>query len=174
MREITTKVYMYDELSEDVREKVLEKMWDVNVSHEWWDFVYMDAEEIGLEIKEFDLDRGLYCRGKWIAEAKEAADKILEKHGETCETHKDALHFKTESEQTQTKFEQNENYDSEYEEFEDSEEYETACDEFLKVLLEDYRSILQKEYDYLTGREAIEETIRMHEWEFTEDGKIWL
>jgi hypothetical protein len=44
--------------------------------------------------------------------------------------------------------------------------------EFLKSLLEDYRIILSKEYDYLTSRESIIETIEANEYEFDENGNI--
>jgi hypothetical protein len=33
--------------------------------------------------------------------------------------------------------------------------------------------ILEKEYDYLTSDEVIEETLSIHEHKFDKDGKIW-
>ena len=45
-------------------------------------------------------------------------------------------------------------------------------DEFLKSLLEDYSIILQKEYEYQTSEEAIIESIKANDYEFTEDGKL--
>ena len=35
MRIRETKVYPFDELSEDVKEKAIEKLYDINVDHEW-------------------------------------------------------------------------------------------------------------------------------------------
>ncbi len=53
------------------------------------------------------------------------------------------------------------------------EELENDEDEFLKELLEDYRIILQKEYEYQTSEEAIIGTIEANEYEFTQDGKMF-
>ena len=82
---------------------------------------------------------------------------ILENHGENCETYKTAMEYKGRVSTT------------------DEDGYEEETDEgaeFLKSLLEDYRIMLQKEYEYKSSREAIEETIRCNEYEFTEDGKF--
>jgi hypothetical protein len=43
---------------------------------------------------------------------------------------------------------------------------------FLRSLLEDYRIMLQKEYEYLTSEETIIETIEANEYEFTEKGEM--
>ena len=45
--------------------------------------------------------------------------------------------------------------------------------EFLKSILEDYSIILQKEYEYLTSREAVEETIEANDYHFTENGNLF-
>ena len=96
-----TKVYRFDELTEEAKEKAIEKLWDINVDYEWWDCVFEDAKTIGLEITEFDIDRGSYCKGKWIEDAEDAARLILENHGEVCETYKDAINFQAELKQAQ-------------------------------------------------------------------------
>ena len=44
--------------------------------------------------------------------------------------------------------------------------------EYLKSILEDYRIMLSKEYDYLTGKEAIVETILANDYEFSEKGEF--
>jgi len=44
--------------------------------------------------------------------------------------------------------------------------------EFLRSLCEDYRIMLQNEYEYLTSEEAIIETIIANEYEFTEEGEL--
>ena len=58
VREVTFKVYQFDELSEEVKEKVLDDCRFIMVEYfNWWEFVNEDAENIGLEIVEFDLNR---------------------------------------------------------------------------------------------------------------------
>ena len=58
-----TKVYPFDELSEDAKQRALESLFDVNVYYEWWDSTHEDAALIGLKITEFDVDRDSFCRG---------------------------------------------------------------------------------------------------------------
>lgn len=66
--ETTTRtLYQFDELSEKAQEKALEKLWDLNVDHEWWDYITDDIEANG-EVsglycvygKEFDLNSKRY------------------------------------------------------------------------------------------------------------------
>ena len=59
-----------------------------------------------------------------------------------------------------------------YAEYGDPEDLEDLNKEFLRSLCEDYRIILQKEYEYLTSEEAIIETIEVNEYEFTEEGEL--
>ncbi len=45
--------------------------------------------------------------------------------------------------------------------------------EFLKSLLSDYLTMLQTDYNYLTSKEQIIETIESNDYDFTEEGKIY-
>ena len=45
-------------------------------------------------------------------------------------------------------------------------------EEYLHDLQKNYRIMLQKEYEYLTSEKHIIETIKMNEWEFTENGTM--
>ena len=71
MRIKEIKLYKFDELSDEVKEKVIERLWDINVDCDWWDAVFDDAEQIGFEINAFDLDRGRYCKGNFIWSAED-------------------------------------------------------------------------------------------------------
>ena len=53
----TCNVYTFEELSPEGQRKAIERYYDINVDHEWWRYTYDDAEDIGLKITEFDLDR---------------------------------------------------------------------------------------------------------------------
>lgn len=164
MRTIRTKVYKFSELSKAAQETAIEVMNEINVDYDWWESVYEDAENIGLKITGFDIDRGSYCKGDFIISAHEVAANIVRDHGEKCETFKTAQSFLDTVNEIQNKYEELEG--SEYE-----DEMIECEDEFLKSLLEDYRIILSKEYDYLTSEEAIIETIEANEYEFTKDGR---
>lgn len=154
MRTVETKVYPFEELPDEIKEKVVVNMADINVDFEWWDTTYMDAENVGIRLTEFDIGRGSYCRGDFIEDAEEIARKIITVHGPDCETHKTAIEFLghiTEDEDEQAELEA----------------------DFRRSILEDYRIMLQKDYEYLTGEEAIVITIEANEYEFTVDGKIF-
>jgi hypothetical protein len=166
---ITRNLYKFDELSDDAKDKAIEKLWDINVDYDWWQWTYDDAEEIGLKLTGFDLDRGSYCKGEFIDAAEYTAKRIIKNHGDTCETYKDAQNYLKELEIAIAK-NLEENADCDYpEDYLDTEEID---DEFLRNLLEDYRIMLQKEWDYLTSREAIIETIESNDYEFDEDGNL--
>lgn len=161
-----TVVYTFDELNDEQKEKVLNNLYDINVDHEWWDFTYDDALNIGLKIEAFDLDRRSYVEGKFTLSADEVAANIIRDHGEDCETYKTAEAYLDEKNSITIP-------DDDSEEFPEWEDKMLEMDdEFLKSLCEDYRIILQHEYEYLTSREAIIETIKANEYEFDERGEI--
>jgi hypothetical protein len=161
-RTVRTKVYKFSELSDQAKEKAIEKFRNVNVDHEWWESTYEDAENIGLKIKEFDIDRGSYVNGEFMLSAHEVAVNIIRDHGDKCETYKTARTFLEAVNSVEPT---------------EGEEYENKMmeleDEFLKSLCEDYRIILQDSYEYLTSKEAIIESIEANEYEFTKDGKLY-
>jgi hypothetical protein len=172
MKIIETKVYSFDELSPEAQEKALNKLCDLNVNYDWWEFEYEDAERIGLKITGFDLDRGDYCNGEFIHDACYTANKIKEEHGEECETYKTADNFLRERDELVDTAEKDENGD-----FADESDLDDKLDEseedFLKSILEDYLSILKKEYEYRTSKEAVIETIQSNDYAFTEDGELF-
>lgn len=150
-----TKVYPFDELSEDAKEKAIENLASINVDYDWWECTLEDAKNIGIKITELELDRGSYCRGT-VDDAIDTARAILKEHGNTCETWQTAKDF----------------HDAVAKSEEDTEDYESLCEEFTYSILEDYRIILQKEYEYLMSEAAIIETIKINEYEFTENGQL--
>lgn len=173
MRIKETKVYPFGELSDDAKEKAVENLYDINVFHDWWDSIYDDAETVKLKLTEFDIGRGSYCRGEFIEYAKDTADAIIGNHGENCETRQTAEEFIVESVKLYMTYPVKLDDDGDDEnEYDRDKEQETADAEFLRLILEDYRIILQKEYEYLTSEDTIIETIKANEYEFTEDGKL--
>ena len=155
MRIRETKVYSFDELSEDAKQTALGKLSDINVCYEWWDAISEDATRIGLSITEFEFDGGRDCRGDFCKSYEDVAKMILQEHGKECETYKTAKEFLVSSAKAK------------------DDEVVGLEVEFRQSLLEDYRIILQKEYEYLTSEDAVIETIEANEYEFTEDGKIF-
>ena len=175
MREdiVTTTVYTFDELSDSAKQTAISGLCTCNVDYDWWDSTYEDARTIALKITSFDLDRHRQCDGEWQEDAEATARAILENHGESCETWKDAKVFLAELSGCKAIFEAKDDYDYEYEEFNESDEHKELCNEFLKTICEDYSIILQNESEYLQSEEAIIETIQANEWEFTVDGVMY-
>lgn len=168
MRTIKTKVYKFNELTEDAKQKAIEENMEINLMDEWWECEYEDAKQIGLKIKSFDLERNRHAKGEFLLAANEVAQNILNNHGETCETYKTTVRF---MEEWQPIFNDYINEDSEnYESSELEENLLELENEYLESLLEDYSIMLQKQYEYLYSDEAIKETILINEYEFTKEG----
>lgn len=174
MRTIRTKVYKFHELPQEIQSKVIDKHYDINIDYEWWEFIYEDAKNVGIKIREFDIDRGNYCKGEFILGTNEVARKIILEHGKECETYKTAFNFLKEWSNLVEKYSDgiNINIVSEENEWEFDKEADELEKEFINDILEDYRIILQKEYEYLTSYPAIIETICANDYEFTINGEM--
>ena len=167
MRQVTeTKnVYSFEDLktNDELKDKVLENLWDINVDCEWWDCTFWDAKNVGIKLTEFDTGRAQMIHGEWIEDALHSAHKIEDEHGEECDTYKTTEDFIQERDENG--------------EFEDERELDNDLDEcekdYLQSILQDYLTILCNEYEYLQSEPAIMETIGCNEYEFTEDGKIF-
>jgi hypothetical protein len=164
MKTITVNLYKFSELSEDAKEKAIQKLSDINIDYNWYEFTEDDAKNIGLNILEFDLDRNMFLKGEFINSAPETAEKIISEHGKDCETYKTAQGFLSDLNDLVSQYENIDNCPE--------MEIDYLEDEFLKSLCEDYRIILTKEYEYLTTKESIIETIEANDYDFTEDGNL--
>ena len=168
MRTKTIEIYQFDELSEQAKEKAIERLSNINVDFDWWSSTYEDAQQIGLKLTTFDLDRNRHAKGHFLLSAAEVAQNIISNHGEMCETYKTAEKF---LEEWQPIF--NEYMDEQSKKYESSEAEDEMQDieqDFLNSLLEDYSIILQNESEYLQSDEAIIETIQANDYEFYVDG----
>lgn len=174
MRTVETKVYQFSELSESAKEQAIQEFWDINVTHEWWESMYEDAENIGLKITGFDIDRN-YCIGYLIASAGEVSDKIIKTHCEICETYKSAKRFLSEWDSLVEKYSDGIQKDrvTDENEQEFDNEAEDLEQEFLTDILNCYLNLLQREYEYQTSSEAIIDAIEANGCEFTETGEMF-
>jgi hypothetical protein len=153
MREITVKLYQYDELSDKAKERALEWLGnDQGMKQEYeWEYIQEDAETVGLII----LELSNYCvnKGKFVDDARECARRIMTDHGKTCATYKTAAQF------------------IDALEAQDADTIEETEKEFLRALLEDYRIMFNESVEYAYSHEALEEDMRANDYEFTEEGK---
>lgn len=172
MRTIEIKLYSFDELSEDAKQNAINNLQDINLHHDWYEHIYYNAQNIGIKINGFDIDRGSYCEIENFNDWHIVAEKIIEEHGETCETYKIAEAFLKERDEIIDTAERDENGDF-------SDEYQVDCElddleeNFKNDLSECYLNILRHEYEYLSSEDAIIETIKANEYDFTEEGKIY-
>ena len=166
MRTITTTIeaFTFEELSEEARQHAIEKLYDLNVSFDWWQFIYEDAENAGIKINGFDIDRGSYCTIEFVESAEYSAQYIVSNHGEKCDTFECASAYLKDRDRTIEG------------DFEDLYELDYLLDylddAFMKLLSECYLQLLRQEYEYLTSEEAIIETIKANEYEFTKEGNL--
>ncbi len=178
-RQKTITVYKFDELSEDAKEKALARLSDINVDHDWYEHIYDGAKEIGLIITEFNLDRNI-IKGDIRLNVPEVCKLIRKHHGKETETYKTAVDYLNDYIEEFKKYRDKYNgMGSMYEfdnavqalyEFEGEDEATDILCDFKKALLEDYLIILKQEYEYLTSKEAIIESIEANEYEFDENG----
>ncbi len=163
MRTYTTEhtVYSFAELSEEAKDKAISKLWDLNVDHYWWSPVYENAKDDGFEIEEFNLDRGNNrVSGGFMIDEKEAAQKILENWSADSDLGTIATRFLEKMGSSEVEYDRNEDPNAE------------AIVEFEDNIAEEYQKMLKHEYEMLTSREVIIETIEANEYEFTADGEL--
>jgi hypothetical protein len=170
MKTITVNLYKFSELSEEAKQHAIEKLNDINVSFDWWDSTYEDAEQIGLKLTSFDLARNRHADGEFLLSACDVAQNILNNHGDMCETYKTAQNFLNDWQPVFNDYmdETNEKYESR----ESEDQLNDLENDFLQSLCEDYSIMLQNEYEYLETDEAIIETIEANDYDFTEDGNL--
>jgi hypothetical protein len=198
MREITKKfnVYKYNELTEEQKEKVLSKLSDINTENiEWYNCTLEDfknkLQKIGFSNAEIHFS-GFWSQGDGACFDAELDIKqlILYLINQNKTKFKKLLSFNV-FEFIEGKIIRNpsaNHYSHEMTRTTDIylntgknyKRLEKLISEFdkeiesirLKYCYKIYRT-LEKEYDYLTSREAIEETISCNEYEFTEEGEIY-
>jgi len=174
MKTKTINLYSFDELSEEAKKKAIQNLSDINVDYQWWGSTYEDAKNIGLFINGFDLDRNKHAKGYFINPAYECANDIVREHGKDCDTHKTAVDFIAKWDKAVT--DHSDGIDTERVCEEKESDFDAIADdlesEFLKSILSDYATILQNEYEHLTSKEAIIETIKANDYTFTKNGKL--
>jgi len=156
------KTWKLSELPEDTREKALENL------------MYINAAEVGIKITSFDIDRGSYCEGD-IYDHEETAKKIIDNHGSKCETFLTAAQYQADRAKLVIKYSDGIKTDivTEDNEYDFDNDCDDLDEEFKKSILEDYRIMLSKNYDYMTSEEAVIETIEANDYDFDANGNIF-
>ena len=159
MRIIETKAYQFEELDEQTKEKAIDNYRYVSVEHDsWWDFVKEDLNYIGIELRSFDIDRGSFAEIH-SEDFYETCEKIIETHGENCETYKIAERYIKE-------------YNEIHQHIHDDDAIECLDEKYQKEFSEEVLSMLRREYEYMTSDEYVIEMFQANEYEFTDQGKL--
>jgi hypothetical protein len=81
MKTINLNLYQFDELDASAQQKAVNQLQSTNVDYNWWDFIYDDAETIGLKIIEFYFDPIPTANGKLVLAFEDVVSAIKKNHG---------------------------------------------------------------------------------------------
>lgn len=162
MRKIIIQLYKFSELSPEAQDNAIDKLSDINVDHNWYEYIYDDAERIGMKITAFDLGYRQSLDCKFLKDKQTIAQMILKEHGQDCDTYLLAKTFLSSFRALEEK---------EDEELDDK--LEELGREFNEDLKKEYLHMLHTAYEYYTSKEAIVESIEANEYEFTVAGKLF-
>ncbi|MEM3335451.1 MAG: hypothetical protein QXY47_05415 [Thermoplasmata archaeon] len=193
---IKLKTYTFDELKDEVKEKVLEKYRDINVNYDGWhDFIIDDwkrkIENLGYENVKIYYS-GFYSQGdgacfvatvnieKWIKKHK-AGRRFRKLLNEVRAGYYAYIGIKHNlSSWLKSRYRYNFSTSTDVVFYGDSELSEKAykqLEEMVELIKEEREELgneiyrdLEKEYNYLTSDEAIIETLIKNDYEFLEDG----
>jgi hypothetical protein len=200
MRQVTIekKLYNFNELSNEVQQKVIEKNYDINVNDDYWfEYIIEDFKEN----EYFDIENvyfsGFYSQGDGaMFEYSGIKEKLFNEFLDTLNLsplRKDIIsnniyiyasgkqkgHYYHEN---SCSHDTNFNIDN-FNWLRHERTYkalENILIDFEGYVIEKYKDIcrnlyrtLEEEYNYQTSEEAIIETIEANEYEFEEDGKIY-
>ena len=164
MKTIEIKVYEFDELDKQTKEKVIENYRYINVDNTfWYDCIKEEFNFLGLEIKEFDLGYRNYAK-IYIDNLEETSKSIIEEFGDSVAIKQTAKNYINEYEKIQANFKEDEDIER---------EVELLDEQYEKEYSEDILSYLRSSYDWETSDEAIYQTIEANEYDFTIEGKIY-
>ncbi len=195
MQVLTKKVeaYKFNELSEEAQEKVLRQFWDINVNDDFWHECTIDdckeiAKIIGIDITHIYF-RGFSSQGDGacfegsysykIGSVKEIMayapqDKELHEIAKTL-AEIQRKHFYRINATIKHRGHYYHAYCTDIDIYDTEDQYKVLdCTEEIKTVLRDFMnwiySQLNKQYDYLTSKESIIDTINANEYDFTIDG----
>lgn len=198
MRTIETVVYKYDELSDAAKAKAREWYLNGGLNYDWWDFCYEDfvrvVEILGIEFstrrnsKEPEIYfTGFYCQGSGSSfvgtyrYAKGALAKIKGYAPQDEELHRIAKALQDVQSRyfykLAARITSHRDSSISVEVWHDDDCYRDIGDaeDEITTLMNDFNHwmfrSLEREYEWLTSDEAVEENIRANEYEFDEDGR---
>ena len=164
MKTIEIKVYKFEELDEQTKEKVIENYRYINVEDTfWYDWIKGDFNRLGLEIQEFDLGRRNYAK-IYIDNFEDTSNYIIEEFGDSVLIKQTAKNYLKELKEIVSNFKEDEEIDREFEILDENYQHEFEAD----IL-----SYLRSNYEQDISDEAVINTIEANDYDFTTEGKIY-
>jgi len=199
MRIVETKVYHVNELSDEAKENAISNLCDINVDHDWWDYDgLLDLTEKEMKSRRikymhpsamknvpgyypsytglfkydeiyFDIDRNWHLHFKnLVVQDDDTFRKFLRIPKRLwANTYYSFYNIKERYATTSIEFEEQNN---ELEFTDKQQEILDRAKEIFDDKVQEALVNLRESYEYLTGDEAIMETIEANEYEFTADG----
>jgi len=191
MKEKIVKLYEFEELPEDIQEKVLDRYRDINVDCEWYDydgktgFTSKELARMRVKVEDapdelitfkkmyFDVDRGWFIQ---FTEAHFSNDEIARKFLRVPANLWAKTHWMFENNRdytTRLEYEYDYYFGERMNDFtsKQREILERACEIFSDKMEEALKG-LRNSYEWLQTDEAVKETILANEYTFTIDGKM--
>ena len=196
MRTISVDLFLFDELSEDVQKKVIDKHRDINVDHDWWDFTYDTFKEDCI----FDVDKmyfsGFYSQGDGaMFEYSSIPDSLKNDFIDSLDLSPMRKNWLLNNVYVSGKGKHSGYYSHEkccshsiYWEVNNGDLHwdtkfyrwlESFADDFEQYVIDKYEDlcrdlycVLKNEYNYLISDEQVAEAIRRNEYEFNENGEM--
>ena len=181
MREMTTMVYSFNELSDDAKKRALNELRYINVEYDWWedsyDTIRTAGKLIGLDIDGIYFDTDSYCIfDAYYRYARGAVKAVKAEFSRATDLHEVAKDLQALQRRYFYSLRCNvasQRDTNSYQCFRFGEDYE--CSD-LGDIIDDFahwaRVLLRDEYEYLTSDDAVKETIEANGYEFTEGGKL--
>ena len=186
MRTVETKVYEFEELSEQVQERVIGDFNDINVDYDWWDIdglLDLTKEEMkkkgiapgeikdvlfSYKISAFDFDRGQYIQFDNVVVNNddvfrrflEIPEDLWDQCAYAFTDHARFVNTCLELQIVETP----------------TEKEEKILDRAVEIMADKIHEAwvsLRNDYEYFTSEEAVRDTILANEYEFYEDGKMF-
>ncbi len=195
MEIISIKTYDFEELEDSAKQKAIERLNDINMYDEWWDFVFEDVKEIayilGIEIDNIYF-RGFSSQGDGAmfegsyAYKKESTKKIKSYAPEDKELHEIALNLsriqkanfynlsaivKHEGRYYHPRSNNISVYNQESNNVTD--DHENGIAEALRDFMRWIYKRLEEEHDNLRSDVTIKETLEQGNYRFLEDGTLY-
>ena len=81
MKTIETKVYKFEELTDEAKDIAVSNHYYINTDYEWWDWIEMAMETNYLKLKNFSIGRDEFINIEFITDAEDTCRKIIENCG---------------------------------------------------------------------------------------------